>query len=120
MPRKSKAPEAKTVLAKLPAGFKLKSDGDMWRGHDLGDTLVGKYLGFKVMKLKKKGNRAARDINLHEIVDTHGEIHKVMQSAGLRSLEGLKKNQQVFIQYLGERVINKGDNPMREYRVAAK
>jgi hypothetical protein len=108
------------ALAPLPKGFKELGSGSSWKGVTIGDTLSGVYVGFETVHQPKKGRIAARDVNVHEIVDDDGVVHKVWESAGLRALASVKKKARVFIQYLGEVVITKGQNPMRKYRVAAK
>jgi hypothetical protein len=107
-------------LAPLPKGFKVLGGGDSWKGVTIGDSLSGIYLGMEVVHQKAKGRMKARDVNVHEVVDDDGVVHKVWQSAGLKALQAVKKKQRVFIQYLGEIVITKGQNPMRKYQVAAK
>jgi hypothetical protein len=115
-----------SVRTKLPAGYKaIEGGGNAWKTEKKGESIEGKLIKVKVIKMPAKGKKgssnyqAARDVNLYSI-DTSSGIVNVFQSAGLKALESVKKGRSVFIQYIGKRVITKGQNPMREYIVATK
>lgn len=123
---KSKKVRNSSIKAKLPAGYKaIEGGGNAWKTEKKGDSIEGKMLKVKVIKMAAQGKkntpsfRPARDVNLYSI-ETHTGVVNVFQSAGLKALESVKKGKSVFIQYIGSRVIKKGQAPMREYIVATK
>jgi hypothetical protein len=123
---KSKNVRKSSVKAKLPSGYKaIEGGGNAWKTDKKGDSIEGKLIKVKVITMKadgKKGSasyRPARDVNLYTIETSNGVVN-VFQSAGLKALESVKKGKSVFIQYIGSRIIKKGQAPMREYIVATK
>lgn len=123
---KSKAARKSSVKARLPAGYKaIEGGGNAWKTEKKGESIEGKLIKVKVIKMPSRGKKgsssyqAARDVNLYTIETSSGVVN-VFQSAGLKALESVKKGKSVFIQYIGKRVITKGQNPMREYIVATK
>lgn len=123
---KATAKKSNSVKARLPAGFKaIEGGGNAWRTEKKGDSIEGKMIKVKVIKMAAQGKkntssfRPARDVNLYSIETANGMVN-VFQSAGLKALESVKKGKQVYIQYIGSRVIKKGQAPMREYIVATK
>lgn len=110
----------KTVKPQLPAGFKVISGGgNSWRPEKIGDSIMGKFVKSKVVTMEKKGKIPARDVNVYSIETKEG-LRDVWQSGGLGALALVKKGQQVFIQFIGKKVITKGQQPMREFVVAVK
>lgn len=110
----------KTVKPQLPAGFKAISGfGSSWRPEKIGETLLGVMQKVKVLHMEKKGKIPARDVNIYTI-ETKDGAKDVFESGGLKALALVKKGKPVFIQYIGQRVITKGQAPMREYVVATK
>jgi hypothetical protein len=125
MATKAKARKS-SVRTKLPAGYKaIEGGGNAWKTEKKGESIEGKLLKVKVIKMPARGKKgtnsfqAARDVNLYSIETASGVVN-VFQSAGLKALESVKKGRSLFIQYIGKRVISKGQNPMREYIVATK
>lgn len=125
MATKKKARKS-SVKAKLPAGYKaIEGGGNAWKTDKKGESIEGKMIKVKVVKMPAQGKkgtpsyRAPRDVNLYSIETANGIVN-VFQSAGLKALESVKKGRSVYIQYIGQRVITKGQNPMREYIVATK
>jgi hypothetical protein len=123
---KAKAIRKSSIRTKLPAGYKaIEGGGNAWKTDKKGESIEGKLVKVKVVKMPAQGKkntpsfRPARDVNLYSI-ETSSGIVNVFQSAGLKALESVKKGRSVFIQYVGQRVITKGQNPMREYIVATK
>lgn len=123
---KAKATRKSSIKTRLPAGYKaIEGGGNAWKTEKKGDHIEGKLLKVKVIKMPARGKKgsnsyqAARDVNLYSIETSTGVI-SVFQSAGLKALESIKKGKSVFIQYVGKKVITKGQNPMREYIVATK
>ena len=123
---KSKKASRSSVRTKLPAGYKaIEGGGNAWKTEKKGESIEGKLIKVKVIKMPARGKKgsssyqAARDVNLYTIETSSGVVN-VFQSAGLKALESVKKGKSVFIQYIGKRVITKGQNPMREYIVATK
>lgn len=123
---KAKATRKSSVRTKLPAGYKaIEGGGNAWKTEKKGESIEGKLIKVKVIKMPARGKKgsssyqAARDVNLYTIETASGVVN-VFQSAGLKALESVKKGKSVFIQYIGKRVITKGQNPMREYIVATK
>lgn len=122
----AKTKRKNNIKFKLPAGYKaIEGGGNAWKTEKKGESIEGKLLKVKVIKMPARGKKgsnsyqAARDVNLYTI-ETSSGIVNVFQSAGLKALESVKKGKSVFIQYIGKRVITKGQNPMREYIVATK
>lgn len=110
----------KTVKPQLPAGFKaISGGGNSWKPEKPGESIMGKFLKVKTVHLEKKGKIAARDVQVYTIETKDGQ-RDVWQSAGLKALELVKKGQQVYVQYVGKKVIAKGQQPMREFVVAVK
>ena len=107
----------------LPKGFQAISGGDSWKGVKMGDTLTGVLLKKTVTRFEARGKKgtpsyqAAREVPTYFVETDHG-TQKVFQSAGLKALENVKKGQRVYIAYMGQKVITRGHNPMREYTVA--
>lgn len=123
---KAKATRKNSIRTKLPAGYKaIEGGGNAWKTDKKGESIEGKLLKVKVVHMPSQGKkgstsfRPARDVNLYSIETSSGVVN-VFQSAGLKALESVKKGRSVFIQYVGQRVITKGQNPMREYIVATK
>lgn len=123
---KAKATRKSSIRTKLPAGYKaIEGGGNAWKTEKKGESIEGKLIKVKVIKMPSRGKKgtnsyqSARDVNLYTI-DTSNGVVNVFQSAGLKALESVKKGKSVFIQYVGKRVITKGQNPMREYIVATK
>lgn len=123
---KAKAQRKSSIRTKLPAGYKaIEGGGNAWKTEKKGESIEGKLLKVKVIKMPARGKKgtnsfqAARDVNLYSIETASGVV-SVFQSAGLKALENVKKGRSVFIQYIGKRIISKGQNPMREYIVATK
>lgn len=121
-----KAVRKSSVKARLPAGYKaIEGGGSSWKTDKKGDSIEGKLIKVKVVHMPPRGKKGtsnyqqARDVNLYSIETKDGVVN-VFQSAGLKALESVKKGRSVFIQYIGQRVITKGQNPMREYIVATK
>jgi hypothetical protein len=123
---KAKAKKSNSIKARLPAGYKaIEGGGSSWKTDKKGDNIEGKLIKVKVVHMPSRGKKgtssfqAARDVNLYSIETKDGVVN-VFQSAGLKALESVKKGRSVFIQYIGSRVISKGQNPMREFIVATK
>lgn len=123
---KAKTSRKSSIRTKLPAGYKaIEGGGNAWKTEKKGESIEGKLIKVKVIKMPSRGKKgtnsfqAARDVNLYSIETASGVVN-VFQSAGLKALESVKKGHSVFIQYIGKRVITKGQNPMREYIVATK
>jgi hypothetical protein len=123
---KAKATRKSSIRTKLPAGYKaIEGGGNAWKTEKKGESIEGKLIKVKVIKMPARGKKGsssyqmARDVNLYTIETANGVVN-VFQSAGLKALESVKKGKSVFIQYIGKRVITKGQNPMREYIVATK
>ena len=121
-----KAKRTNKIRFSLPKGYKaIEGGGNAWRTEKKGDSIEGKLLKVKSIHMAAQGKkntpsfRAARDVNLYSIETANGVVN-VFQSAGLKALESVKKGHSVFIQYIGSRVIKKGQAPMREYIVATK
>jgi hypothetical protein len=108
-----------TVRSELPKGYKNITGGNAWRPEKAGQHIQGKYAGSKSIDLPKKGKQPARSLNIHRIDTSDGQV-EVMQSAGLKALEGLKKGTSVYIQYVGLKKLGGGRNPMREFIVGTK
>lgn len=110
-----------TKKVSLPAGFKAIGGfgGDSWQPKKPGDTVQGKFVGTKKVKVPKKGKREGYERNLHTIATKTGDV-QVWQSAGLRALESVKKGTQVAIVYLGKKKIPGQVQPMRDYAVGTK
>lgn len=110
----------KTVKPQLPAGFKAISGfGNSWKPEKIGASIMGKLTKVKSVHLEKKGKIPARDVSVYTIETKDGN-QDVWESGGLKALTLVKKGQQVFIQFIGKRVIAKGQQPMREFVVAVK
>lgn len=110
----------KKVKPALPKGFTaITGGGDSWRPEKVGASLQGVLRNVKKVHMPKKGKMAARDVNIYTITTPTGDV-QVWESAGLRALATVKKGRQVFVQYVGKKVIGKGRNPMREFVVAVK
>jgi hypothetical protein len=117
---KAKAVKKNKIVFELPKGYKSISGGSSWKPDKPGDLIEGTYKGLKVLNMPKKGRIPARDVNLHSITQKDGSAIDIFQSGGLKALESLKKGQKVFIQYVGKKVITKGQQPMREFIVGTK
>jgi hypothetical protein len=115
-----KAKKKNKLTFDLPKGYKSITGGSSWKPDKPGDFIEGKYKGAKVLEMPKRGRIPARDVNLHSITQKDGTAIDIFQSGGLKALESLKKGQQVFIQYVGKKVITKGQQPMREFIVGTK
>lgn len=113
----------KTGKVAVPAGFKAISNmgGDAWKPTKAGASIQGVMGGTKTVQVERKeGKKKVKvDAHIYTIITKDGDV-QVWESAGLKSLSTVKKGKQVFIQYIGQRVITKGQNPMREYLVATK
>lgn len=111
----------KSVKPQLPAGFKAITGGggDSWKPTKKGESILGTMAGVKSVHFEKEGKRAARDVNIYTVKTKEGDLN-VWESAGLRALAKIKKGKAVFIQYLGDRVMKKGQSAMHEYVVATK
>lgn len=123
---KAKTKKSSSIKARLPAGYKaIEGGGNAWRTDKKGDSIEGKLIKVKVVHMPAQGKkntpsfRPARDVNLYSIETASGVVN-VFQSAGLKALESVKKGKSVYIQYIGSRIIKKGQAPMREYIVATK
>lgn len=104
----------------LPKGFKaITGGGDSWKPTKKGAAIQGVLSGVKTIHQEKRGKMPARDITLYTIKTKEGDVN-VWGSAGLRALENVRKGKEVYIQYLGEKDVGKGKNPMRDYMVATK
>jgi hypothetical protein len=108
-----------TVKSELPKGYRDITGGASWRPKKPGEHIEGRYAGSKTIHLPKKGRQAARDLNIHRIDTVDGQL-EVLQSAGLKALEGLKKGTSVYIQFTGMKKLGGGRNPMREFVVGTK
>jgi|SRR5579863_3069338 len=122
----TKAKHTNKIRFALPKGYKaIEGGGNAWKTDKKGDSIEGKLIKVKVVHMPAQGKkktpsyRAPRDVNLYSIETASGVVN-VFQSAGLKALESVKKGASVFIQYIGSRVIKKGQAPMREYIVATK
>lgn len=114
------------IRFQLPKGYKaIEGGGSSWKTEKKGDHIEGKMAKVKSIRMPARGKKgtasyqAPRDVNLYTIETKDGPV-SLFQSAGLKALESVKKGQSVFIQYIGKRVITKGQNPMREFIVATK
>lgn len=106
----------------LPKGFQTISGfANSWKPDKKGASLQGKLVAIKSVEVsRKQGKKIVKaDVNKYTIRTAAGDVD-VWESAGLRTLQQVKKGQEVFIQYIGKRVITKGQNPMREFLVAVK
>lgn len=106
----------------LPKGFQTISGfANSWKPDKKGSSLLGALVATKVVTVeRKRGKKIVKeDVNKYTFHTSTGDVD-VWESAGLRALAQVKKGQQVFIQYIGKRVITKGQNPMREFLVAVK
>lgn len=104
----------------LPKGFQsISGFGASWKPEKKGDSITGVLVARTVVEVeRKRGKKIVKeDVNKYTIHTATGDVD-VWESAGLRSLQQVKKGQRVFIQYTGSRVITKGQNPMREFTVA--
>lgn len=114
---RAKSKSKSTAAMELPRGFKAISGGNSWKGDKPGDCLTGRLLRVESVTFQKRGKDPARTVPCYFIECADG-THKVFQSAGLKALANVKKGQRVYIGYMGQKVITRGHNPMREYTVA--
>jgi hypothetical protein len=117
---KAKKARKNNIKFELPKGYKSITGGSSWKPDKPGDFIEGIYNGKKELHMEKRGRIPARDVNLHHIKQSDGSVIDIFQSGGLKALESLKKGTKVFIQYVGKRVITKGQQPMREFIVGTK
>ena len=109
------------VTPQLPKGFEPITGGgsDSWKPTKKGEEIIGTLIAVKSVHFEKEGKRPARDVSVFVIKPKTGDV-SVWESAALRALKKVKKGKQIFIRYLGTRLIKKGQSPMRDYLVAVK
>jgi len=106
----------------LPKGYQTISGfANSWKPDKKGASLQGVLVAIKKVTVeRKRGKKTVKeDVNKYTFRTLTGDVD-VWESAGLRSLQQVKKGQSVFIQFIGKRIITKGQNPMREFLVAVK
>jgi hypothetical protein len=114
---------AKAKKATLPKGFKeIGGMAEAWKPVKAGDSVMGRFTGTDVVTVEQREGKKKVKVakNLHKFVTDDGEVYKVWQSGGLKALESVRKNQIVYIEFLGMGKAKPGQSAPRLYRVAAK